>query len=182
MRNSLLIVSIIQTLSLLNSLPANAQNTSNSCPEDVEILTEKMLIDLPHYANRVIQRARRLDREVDLYSYVLIAGKAEFEPLDLTPNQYTSVPPIEEVEPPEQIFFTTLERQYINNKVEKRENYHWLFLSQTEGGWRMSMVFSRFGSNLKERPPTPPRETSDSVVGQAVSLWLRDCRAGAIKN
>ncbi|MGB5970458.1 MAG: hypothetical protein WBG70_19250 [Spirulinaceae cyanobacterium] len=182
MKNSLLIIGIIQIFNFLTFLPANAQNSSYSCPEDVEILTEKMLIDLPHYANRVIQRARRLEREVDLYSYVLLAGKPEFEPLELTPNQYSSVPPIEEqLEPPEQIFFTTLERQYINNKVEKRQNYHWLFLSQTEEGWRMSMVFSRFGSNLEKRPPTPPRETSDSVIGQAVSLWLRDCRAGVIK-
>ena len=179
MQKSLFIITAVHTFSFLTFLPAHGQETS--CPSDVETLAEKMVIDLPHYANRVIQRARRLDREVDTYSYVLIAGKPEFEPISLTPNQYSSVPPIEEIEPPEQIFFTTLERQYINNKVEKRQNYHWLFLSETEGGWRMSMVFSRFGSHTNERPPTPPKETSDSVIGQAVKLWLRDCRAGVIK-
>lgn len=179
MRKILLIIAVAQAFSFLTFLPAHSQEIS--CPTNVETLAKKMLIDLPHYANRVIQRARKLDREVDTYSYVLIAGKPEFEPLELTPNQYSSVPPIEEIEPPEQIFFTTLERQYINNKVEKRQNYHWLFLSETEGGWRMSMVFSRFGSNDNERPPTPPQETSNSIIGQAVRLWLRDCRAGTIK-
>ena len=180
MKTSLLIISIIQTLSLLTFLPVQAQNTSDTCPEDVEVLTEKMLIDLPNYANRVIQRARRLEREVDLYSYVLVAGRPEFEPLDLTPNQYSSVPPIEELEPPQQIFFTTLEREYVDNKAQKKQHFHWLFLSQTESGWRMSMVFSSFGFHLQHLPPTPPRETSDGVIGQAISTWLRDCRAGAI--
>ena len=36
------------------------------------------------------------------------------------------------------------------------------------------------GLRGQTRPPTPPRETSEGIIGQAVRLWLRDCRAGAI--
>ncbi|NEQ25417.1 MAG: hypothetical protein F6K28_41395, partial [Microcoleus sp. SIO2G3] len=48
--------------------------TSSTCPADVNTLTSQLLKDLPSYANRVIQRARRLNRTVDSYSYVLVAG------------------------------------------------------------------------------------------------------------
>ena len=152
------------------------KNNSSNCPADLETLTSLLLKDLPSYANRVIQRTRRRNRSVDLFSYVIVAGKPEFEPLSLGPGQYTSVVPAAESQPPQQVFFTTLERQYSNGKVIERENYHWLFLTQTPSGWRLAMVFTRLGSTSKEHPPLPPRETSNGVIGQAVRLWLRDYR------
>ncbi|MGK7877527.1 MAG: hypothetical protein AB4426_30765 [Xenococcaceae cyanobacterium] len=162
--------------------PGESQGTGQNpksidCPADVETLTSLLLQDIPSYANRVIQRARRLNRSVDIFGYVIVAGKPEFEPLNLSQSQYTSV----FQESPEQIFFTTLERQYFNDKVIETENYHWLFLTQTKSGWRMAMVFSRLGSTSKGRPPSPPRESSNGVIGQAIRLWLRDCRAGTIR-
>ncbi|GAB4196628.1 MAG: hypothetical protein Fur006_44290 [Coleofasciculaceae cyanobacterium] len=113
-------------------------------------------------------------------SYVITAGRPEFEPLTLGPGQYTPPTATVDLEPPKQVFFTTLERQYRGGKASSMQLYHWLFLSQTTEGWRVSMMFSRFGSS-SGGPPTPPQESSKGVVGQAVKLWLRDCRAGAIR-
>jgi hypothetical protein len=159
---------------------AVAAKSTIDCPADVETLTSLLIRDLPSYTNRVIQRSRRLNRTVDSFSYVLVAGKAEFTPLTLGPGQYTSASATD-LEPPQQVFFTTLERQYQSGKAFEFQLYHWLFLTQTSSGWRVAMMFSRIGSSRQGRPPTPPRESSKGSVGQAVTTWLRDCRAGVIR-
>src|SRR5919199_3390038 len=153
---------------------------SSKCPADVEKLTSLMLKDLPSYANRVMQRTRRSTRTSSSSSYVVVAGRQEFEPLTLGPGQYTPPASTTDLEPPKQVFFTTLERQYLGGKASYMQLYHWLFLAQTRDGWRVAMMYSRFGSS-SGRPPTPPQESSRGIVGQAVSNWLRDCRAGAIR-
>jgi hypothetical protein len=174
-------------LTLEDSLPlryqlSNLQSaTLQTCPADVETLTSQLIRDLPSYANRVIQRARRLNRTVDSFSYVLVAGNPEFAPLSLGPGQYSSAASVADVEPPKQVFITTLERQYLGGKAIESQHYHWLFLTQTPSGWRLALMFSRIGSSSPGRSPTPPRESSKGVIGQAVTLWLRDCRAGAIR-
>ncbi len=174
-------------LTLEVSLPlsyqlSNLQSaTLQTCPADVETLTSQLIRDLPSYANRVIQRSRRLNRTVDSFSYVLVAGKPEFAPLSLGPGQYSSAASVADVEPPKQVFITTLERQYLGGKAIESQHYHWLFLTQTPGGWRLALMFSRIGSSSPGRSPTPPRESSKGVIGQAVTIWLRDCRAGAIR-
>ena len=155
--------------------------TLETCPADVETLTSQLIRDLPSYANRVIQRARRLNRTVDSFSYVLVAGKPEFAPLSLGPGQYSSAASVADVEPPKQVFITTLERQYLGGKAIESQHYHWLFLTQTPSGWRLALMFSRIGSSSPGRSPTPPRESSKGIIGQAVTIWLRDCRAGAIR-
>ncbi len=70
------------SLFLTNSIPALALTSfSRSCQEhDIETLTTQLLKDLPSYANRTSQRARRRSRIVDTYSYVLLAGRPEFAP------------------------------------------------------------------------------------------------------
>jgi hypothetical protein len=174
-------------LTLEDSLPlryqlSNLQSaTIEACPADVETLTSQLIRDLPSYANRVIQRSRRLNRTVDSFSYVLVAGKPEFAPLSLGPGQYSSAASVPDVEPPKQVFITTLERQYLRGKAIESQHYHWLFLTQTPSGWRLALMFSRIGSSSPGRSPTPPRESSKGVIGQAVTIWLRDCRAGAIR-
>ena len=174
-------------LTLEDSLPlryqlSNLQSaTLQTCPADVETLTSQLIRDLPSYANRVIQRSRRLNRTVDSFSYVLVAGKPEFAPLSLGPGQYSFAASVADVEPPKQVFITTLERQYLGGKAIESQHYHWLFLTQTPGGWRLALMFSRIGSSSPGRSPTPPRESSKGVIGQAVTIWLRDCRAGAIR-
>ncbi len=154
---------------------------SSKCPTDVKTLTSMLMRDIPSYANRVLRRVRRLDRTANSFSYVIVAGNPEFEPLQLGPGEYTSAASATNLEPPQQVFFTTLERQYLGGKATESQHYHWLFLSQTPGGWRLVMMFSRIGSSSRERSPTPPRESSNGVIGQAVSIWLQDCRAGAIR-
>lgn len=149
-----------------------------SCQEqDLDKLINQLLQDLPSYANRVSQRARRLNRTVDIYSYVLLAGRPEFAPLTLGPGVYQPAEPQLGDQQPQQVFFTTLERQYIDGKPVELQQYHWLFLTKTDSGWRLAIMFSRTGSYPEGKPPTPPRESSDGVIAQAISTWLRDyCR------
>ena len=164
-----------------NSVSTTLPPSSFTCPSELETLTSLLLRDLPSYGNRIIQRARRLNRSVDEFSYIIIAGRPEFEPLPLNPGQSNPTPSITDPNPPQQVFFTTLERQYSGGKAIEFQTFHWLFLTHTESGWRLAMIFTRLGSTSEGNPPTPPRESSNSIIGQGVSIWLRDCRAGAIR-
>jgi len=64
------------------------------------------------------------------------------------------------------------------------QQFHWLFLVQTEDGWRSVLIYSSLGGDparpLADQRLMPPQESSQGIVGQAVRLWLRDCRAGAV--
>lgn len=154
-------------------------NSTLSCPQEVETLVHLMLSDLAGYANRVMTRSRLSDRLVSYRTYILLAGKPEFAPLDLT-TPPTSTPTAADPSV-QQVFFTTLERQYSSDRVVDVQNYHRLLLVRTESGWRPVMLFTRFGSSQPDQPPLPPQETSNGVIGRAVDLWLRDCRAGVIR-
>ncbi|MEO1673489.1 MAG: hypothetical protein AAFR77_22375 [Cyanobacteria bacterium J06631_2] len=164
----------------LNAMPVLISEESESdavpviegCPNDIQALTASLLEDLPSYSNRVIQRTQDLNQAAGIENYILTASQQEFEPLDLPRLQYSQI----DDQDPEQIFFTVLERQYINRKIVDIQTYHWLFLSKTNSGWRTVILFSRFG-NSQENPPTPPRETTNGIIGRGVQLWLRDCRA-----
>ena len=164
----------IQASSLEQKTRAIANESG--CPSDIRELTPLLLKDLPSYSNRVIQRTQDYNQAAGIENYIITAGEAEFEPLSLPRLQYN---PIDDKDP-EQIFFTVLERQYINNKNLDIQTYHWLFLTQTDSGWRTVMMFSRFGNSSKNKPPAPPRETTNGIIGRGVQLWLRDCRVGRI--
>ena len=158
----------------------------NSCSQELESLTDSLLRDLPNYSNRVIQRTQNMSRDAGISTFILTAGKGEFEPLDLLQIQDSQ----STIESTRQIFFTTLERQYITDsrnsespqtrKLE-RETYHWLFLAPTAEGWRMVAMYSRFGSSGANNLPTPAQDSSKGIIGQAVQLWLKDCRATPAK-
>ncbi|MCP6760572.1 MAG: hypothetical protein NHB32_17925 [Fischerella sp. CENA71] len=161
-----------------NSLPTSREKSFCS-QQSIELLTTKLLLDLPSYANRVIQRARRTSRKTDLFSYVLMAGRPEFTPLPLNSSgdipkelKYTA-------KDVDQVFFTTLERRYVGKKVVELQQFHWLFLTKADDGWWMVMMFSRTGSDPKQEIPTPPQDSSNGVVAQGIKTWLRDCRAGS---
>ncbi|NEO86416.1 MAG: hypothetical protein F6J87_19480 [Spirulina sp. SIO3F2] len=141
-----------------------------SCPTEVESLTQRLLADLPSYANRVQQRSRTLE-STRSQTYVVLAGKAEFEPLPVYRDDPTT----------EQVFFTTLEQVFTEKGARSQQHFHWLFLTQTPNGWYMVTILTRFGSSNPSREPEPPREASNGVVGQAIQLWLRDCRAGTVR-
>ena len=70
---------------------------------------------------------------------------------------------------------------YNNNKVKSIQTYHWLFLTHTDLGWQSVIMFSRFGNSKAVKPPAPPRETTNGIIGRGVQLWLKDCRADRIK-
>lgn len=181
-KNWLLINVIIYSLSILGDykqVDASPKRSSTSIcsQQNIETLTSNLLRDLPSYANRTTQRARRLSRKADFFSYFIFAGKPNFTPLALNPYGMSSSP-IESVdEQIEQVFFTTLERQYIAGKAIELQQFHRLLLTKTNSGWRKVMMFTQTGNYPVNQPLTPPRESSDGAVGQAVDIWLRDCEA-----
>jgi hypothetical protein len=113
---------------------------------------------------------------------MLIASQPDFEPLDLTDRAFGAG--LDSESDIRQVFFTTLERQYLSRQVVSLQQFHWLFLVQAEDGWRSVLLYSSLGgdpaSPLADQRLTPPQESSQGVVGQAVRLWLRDCRAGTV--
>jgi hypothetical protein len=148
--------------------------------QTLETLITQLLRDLPSYANRATQRGRRLRRSSDIFSYMLIAGRPEFQPLPLkvdgshTDGQKTTASDVE------QVFFTTLERQYIDKKAVELEEFHWLFLTKTGNDWRFVIMFSQTGGYPQQQPPSPPRDSSNGSVAQGIKAWLRDCQAGSV--
>jgi hypothetical protein len=160
------------------NIPPKAVNPeiSDSCSEQsLETLTTQLMLDLPSYSNRVIQRSRRMKRSVDTFSYILAAGKPEFQSLPLNPgidngDKY-------DVEGVKQVFFTTLERTYIHKKAVELQEFHRLFLTKTNIGWTVVMMFSQTGKYPVKPPIAPPRNSSNGAIAQGVKLWLRDCQA-----
>ncbi|EAZ94226.1 hypothetical protein [Crocosphaera chwakensis] len=148
-----------------------------TCPSDIETLMTRMLKDLPGYSNRVAQRSRIGDRSVEIYNYILIAGNPEFEPLPLSDLQYEPELPDET----QQVFFTTLERQYTPTEAILLQNYYWLFLTQTSEGWRLVLLFSRLADLEQGDLPIPPQDARNGAIGQGIKLWLKDCRAGVLR-
>jgi hypothetical protein len=151
-----------------------------TCPADLPTLITGLLRDLPGYANRVAHRSLGIAADDTGFGTILVAGQAEFDPLDITPLTFDGhgEPSNSAVQ---QVFFTTLERHYTAHELVQLEQYHWLFVVPSDDGWYMVLLFSRTAPHEgTRRPPTPPRENSDGIIGQAVRLWLRDCRAGAI--
>ncbi|AFZ11780.1 hypothetical protein Cri9333_0863 [Crinalium epipsammum PCC 9333] len=159
-----------------------SQPRLRTCPADVQDLTTLLLRDLPGYANRVIQRSRRIARKAETSAlYVIVAGRPEFIPLSLKPGEYSSTSDAV-LEQPQQVFFTTLERQYTGGKMSELQNFHWLFLVNTDSGWRLALMYSRFSYSPSVKPATPPQESSNGIMGQAVRVWLKDCNAGAVRS
>ncbi len=165
----------------------------HACPTDADALSAALIRDIPNYSNRVLQRTTAvlrdgsstnpetspLTRRAYRPSYVLVAGSQDLEPLDLKDYAFTTAP--EAGGPLTQVFFTTLSRQYSGLRFDEVQEYHWLFLVEADDGWWLSFMFSSIDDADAGRSPSPPRENSRGSVGQAVQLWLRDCRAGAIE-
>jgi hypothetical protein len=147
-----------------------------TCPADVETLTTAMLKDLPSYVNRAYLRT--IGNKTGGMSYAIAATQPTFEPLPTLSSEYAN-PPDPNLH---QVFFTMLERQYLGRQMAELQNYHWLFLSQTPDGWKIALMFSRFGSYPAGKSPvTAPQDSSQSLTAQAIRMWLRDCQAGAVR-
>jgi len=169
---------LLPVVSYPSPLSAKSPQRSSCQTQDIKTLTAQLLRDLPGYANRVIQRSRRLSRTNDVYGYVLVAGHPEFAPLTLGPGVYAPTPP--DSEAVQQVFFTTLERRYTDDKPIELQDFHWLFLTKTKSGWRLATMFSQTGGYPTKQPPTRPRESSNGVIAQAIEAWLRDCQAETV--
>lgn len=154
------------------------------CPDTIESLMPLLLRDLPSYANRVIARSRSRSRATDLPpSYVLLAGPPDYRPLPanleaLGLAEYQAIAPDEQ---PQQVFFTTLERQYGYGGYARLQGFYWVFLTQQADQWHLAGVRSSVGGYPQRQPASPPRDSSEGVVAQAIRLWLRDCHAGSIR-
>lgn len=165
------------------SIPSQAIALQPSvCPDNIETLVDQMLPDLPGYANRVLRRSA-IWNQSEVKIYVITAGNPEFEPLPLGPgrsssagsnSETNSLPALNSNDDPQQVFITTLERQYREGQLIEIPRYHWLFLTNTAEGWRLALIFSRTGSNRPNEPIAPPEESSQSFIAEAIRLWLRD--------
>ncbi|AVZ29455.1 hypothetical protein BMF81_00060 [Nodularia spumigena UHCC 0039] len=166
---------------LLTQNQAVKNGLSSTCSEQsLELLTIQLLQDLPSYANRVTQRARRRSRSSNIYSYVLLAGKPEFQPLPINSAGYNANGQKSTATGVEQVFFTTLERQYIAGKIVESQQFHWLLLTKSKTGWRLVMMFTQIAGD-SQQVISPPRDSSKGVIAQAVKTWLRDCQAGSVR-
>jgi hypothetical protein len=165
------------------SIPTPVQVRRFFCSEEkIEPIATFMLRDLPGYSNRASQRARRLTRKGDTFSYMVAAGRPEFVPLPLNSNTASSDTAKTLSDGVEQVFFTTLERQYTAGKAIELQQFHWLLLTKTNSGWRKVMMFTQTGSfPVTKQPISPPRDSSDGEIAQAVDAWLRDCEAGSVR-
>jgi hypothetical protein len=144
--------------------------------QNLETITTQLLQDLPSYANRATQRARRRSRSSDFFSYVLAAGRPEFTPLPLNPGSENANTGNSSTSGVEQVFFTTLERQYVGGKAIESQEFHWLLLAKTSSGWRLVMMFSQTGLDSAKQLRSPPRDSSKSAIAQGINTWLRDCQ------
>jgi hypothetical protein len=140
-----------------------ASPPASSCPANLQDLVAVLIKDLPGYANRAYIRAGLRQ------TYMILAAKPEFEPLPARPPT-----------DPQQVFITTLGRSWNNNKATDLQQYHQLFLTQSPTGWRLATMYSMTGSYPTNGPPTPPTETSEGSLGEAIRSWLEDCRTGSL--
>ncbi|MEM9163507.1 MAG: hypothetical protein AAGC54_10625 [Cyanobacteria bacterium P01_F01_bin.4] len=176
-------MALVQATPMPSSPPLRPET---ACPEDISQLTELLTRDLPSYTNRVLQRSLgevRTDFStpaLDQYrpAHVIIAGNTELAPLDITERVYTTSPTAGDSLA--QIFFTTLEREYSGTREITLQHLHWAFLAPSETGWRLAFMFSTLDDPTQPDPILPPRESTLGSIGQAVKLWLRDCRTGNI--
>jgi len=177
-----LLISAVATPTLAVNFVTNHTNSINAsgydllvrspCPADLETLVDRLLQDLPSYANRVIVRSGFSPKTSTPPGYalpqIILAGRPEFEPLPL--NSGDALP-----ENANQVFITTLERQYRGGKRLEIQQYHWLFFTKTEKGWELAKIVSRFGTAADIRPLLG--QDSQSEIAEAIRLWLRDCHA-----
>ena len=169
---------------LAQTAKINTPQKHLQCPQELSELAQLMTNDISDYANRVIQKSSIYSHPLDfLPTYIITTSPAEIKPLPLNQSQFTSEIEITP-EDAQQIFFTSLERQYPNNKTMiETQNYHWLIMTLTHEGWNLAMAFTKFGYPRQDKIiVSPPHDTTYGIIGQAVSLWLKDCRSGTLKS
>lgn len=174
------VVQVLQTISLnVQAKPAKMvlASTPQTCPAKLDQLTNLLVRDLPSYTNRLIQqRHNRTDKS---YSSIVTASMPDLQPIETISREY---PPQFPQAAPQQVFIGTLERQYTGLQSSQLQQFHWLFLAQTKMGWRLANIYSRTSSFPSANTSiSPPIESSKTVVGEAVRIWLNDCYLGKVR-
>ncbi|NEQ39821.1 MAG: hypothetical protein F6K40_27655 [Okeania sp. SIO3I5] len=149
--------------------PTETPKIKSICPknsDNLEILVAALISDLPSYVNREIQRERQPNKDY-LKRNIIIAGRPEFEhlPIDYTPFIEEGI---------NQIFLTTLERQYRDSQVVELQRFHWLFMRQNQAQWELINMFSieeSFPANL----PVQAEDSSNGVFAKGIRAWLKKC-------
>jgi hypothetical protein len=167
---------------LCAALPAKAAPivawAPNTCPPKLDTLTNLLVRDLPSYANRLVQQRRKLADP--LYSSIVTASTPDLKSIEISSREY---PPRFPQAVPTQVFISTLERQYTGLKSAQLQQFHWLFIANTKFGWRLVNIYSRTsGSPGTSDPITPPIESSNTIVGEAIRVWLNDCHLGKVRS
>ena len=158
------------------SIPVVA-STPQTCPIKVDSLTNLLVRDLPGYTNRLIQQRR--SRTDKLYSSIVTASMPELTPIEIVSREYPARFP---QAASTQVFIGTLERQYTGLQSTQLQQFYWLFLAQTRMGWRLANIYSRTGGfPTANTAISPPIESSKTVVGEAIRIWLNDCYLGKIR-
>ncbi|PSB56346.1 hypothetical protein [Chamaesiphon polymorphus] len=152
-------------------------NLPTTCPVKSTELSNLLVRDLPSYANRLIQQRRK--RTDTLYSSIVAASEPELKPIEIVSREYSTQFP---QAAPTQVFITTLEDQYTGSRVAKIQQFHWLFIAQTRLGWRLVSIYTRTGGfPIATTLISPPIESSKTIVGEAIAIWLNDCYLGKIR-
>ena len=153
--------------------PLSAKNSPQAhCRQPLPELIPPLMDALPSYTNRVMQRSKI--GSVPLQTYVLIAGNPDFDPLPIAQQQWRSVVP----NTTEQIFFTTMERSYTDQRAIVSQNFYWAFFVETHQGWQLALLYQQLGGFPENQPTSPRRDASNGAIAQGIKLWLRDCQAG----
>jgi hypothetical protein len=174
------IVQVHQTISL--DIPAQMSkvfvaSTPHTCPVKLDGLTNLLVRDLPGYTNRLIQQRR--SRTDKIYSSIVTASVPDLQPIETISREY---PPQFPQAAPTQVFIGTLERQYTGLQSSQLQQFHWLFLAQTRMGWRLANIYTRTSSFPSANTSiSPPIESSKTVVGEAIRIWLNDCYLGKVR-
>jgi hypothetical protein len=152
-------------------------STPQTCPTKLDSLTNLLVRDLPGYTNRLIQQRRtRTDK---LYSSIVTASMPELKPIETISREYPARFPQSAAS---QVFISTLERQYTGLQSNQLQQFHWLFLAQTRMGWRLVNIYSRTsGFPTANTAISPPIESSKTVVGESIRIWLNDCYLGKVR-
>jgi hypothetical protein len=152
-------------------------STPHTCPVKLDGLTNLLVRDLPGYTNRLIQQRR--SRTDKIYSSIVTASMPDLKQIETTSREY---PPQFPQAAPTQVFIGTLERQYTGLRSSQLQQFHWLFLAQTKMGWRLANIYSRTSSFPSANAAiSPPIESSKTVVGEAIRVWLNDCYLGKVR-
>ncbi|NEP78243.1 MAG: hypothetical protein F6K39_08645 [Okeania sp. SIO3B3] len=149
--------------------PPKQKYTCRENSDDLEILATDLILDLPGYVNREIQRDRQSNEDY-LERNIVIAGRPEFEPLPIDDMPFFQ-------EDINQIFLTTLERQYRDSHVVELQQFHWLFLRKSQRQWELVNMFS-IEESLLGNLPLQPEDSSNGVFARGIRVWLKGCYFG----